>query len=184
MTTGRPIDEAPRDGTTILVEIMNRSGVPATGGYGFSLVKADPDSSGYWIEIERTAGNVRSLVGHSSILRWFPGDTDPTTLTLTPRTNWNYRPSSGSEGESFYEDWCEGCIHERPIREDYDNAIAQGLGCAIWMKTHLFDIDDPRYPTEWTHDRETKSPKCTAFERDTGQSQPRCAQTNDLFNAK
>lgn len=64
-----------------------------------------------------------------------------------------YRPSNGSEGESFMAQFCERCIHE-----DWEekNCPIIGLTMAYWE-------DEPEYPSEWTYDKEGK-PTCTKFE--------------------
>lgn len=175
---GRPISEAPRDGTVILVETMRYSGVPATGGYRFE--RMEPSSLGRsWCPV----GQKGIHYGESSILRWWPDGTDPATLTPTPRTNWSFIPSNGSHGEAIYDSWCRTCVHERAIREDHENAIRQGLGCDILARTMAFGIGDAEYPTEWTYDRKTGEPKCTARVEDKGQPPPeaRCDKTIDMF---
>lgn len=174
---GRPMAEAPRDGTVILVETMNYAGVPATGGHKFMRVA--PSKLG---DCWNPVGEPNMHYGTETLLRWWPADTDPATLTLTPRTNWNFIPNNGTAGEEFYESWCEQCIRERPIREDYDYAIANGLGCDIYCRTMAFGIGDPNYPTEWTY-APNGVPKCTAFELDVGHptQEPRCPLTLEMF---
>lgn len=178
--TGHPMSEAPRDGTVIIAESMNYYGVPETGGYEFRLVVPDGDG---WKPADQAAdANYRVHYGDGNFLRWFPANTDPKALVLTERTNWNFIPSNGTAGECFYGDWCGRCIRERPIREDYDNAVANGLGCDIYLRSMAFKINDPEYPTEWTY-KPDGMPKCTAFELDGGDrnQEPRCPSTKDLF---
>lgn len=177
---GRPLSEAPRDGTVILVETMNYSGVPETGGYAFE--KMVPSTSTVSDDSWSPVGQPNSIYGAGSILRWFPGDTDPATLTLTERTNWNFVPSNGTDGDIFYSENCERCIRERPIREDYDRALAMGLGCDIYLRSMAFKIGDPQYPTEWTY-KPDGVPKCTAFEKDVGEpkQEARCPLTIEMF---
>lgn len=84
-----------------------------------------------------------------------------------------YRPSNGTEGMGFIENWCENCVHEA----DEDKP------CQILGRTMAFQIDDPQYPKEWV---ETESgPKCTAY-REIGKDcgpEPieRCKATTDMF---
>lgn len=59
-----------------------------------------------------------------------------------------YRPSNGTEGELFCEEWCYLCIHE--------------VECEILTRTFIHDINDPEYPKEWIQDDD--GPQCTAFE--------------------
>lgn len=172
---GRPMREAPIDGTLIIAEVCNHSGVPETGGHSFQLMTRVGTG---W----SPSSNQNSHYGESSLLRWWPADTEIKTLTLTPRTNWNYQPSNGSAGDGFREEWCDRCIKERPIREDYENAVNEGLGCRILLDTMAFNIGDAQYPKEWTYAPDDV-PKCTAFELDTGSQtqQPRCDRTLEMF---
>jgi hypothetical protein len=81
-----------------------------------------------------------------------------------------YRPSNGTEGHGFIDEWCSNCERDR------------GGDCSILANTFVYDIDDPRYPPEWVRDEH--GPRCTAFiER--GKPIPvRCAHTADLFGDK
>ncbi len=63
-----------------------------------------------------------------------------------------YRPSNGTEGECFAEDYCYRCIA---------NDIAP---CPILLNTMAYQTTDAEYPREWTFD-ESGEPVCTAFER-------------------
>lgn len=65
-----------------------------------------------------------------------------------------YRPSNGTEGDFFMEDFCYRCKNDSE-----DNP------CPIIGRTMGYDIDDIRYPTEWICDDDRISnPRCTAFE--------------------
>lgn len=88
-----------------------------------------------------------------------------------------YRPSNGTEGCDFQDHWC--CRCERDAKFSYDNPE---LGCQILADTYAYDITDPKYPKEWTYDKKTAEPCCTAFvER--GKDIPcRCDKTIDLFS--
>lgn len=58
-----------------------------------------------------------------------------------------YRPSNGTEGESFIEDWCGTCKRDKAFR---DGGMQDGsLGCPIVADTLMYDVDDPKYPKEW-----------------------------------
>jgi hypothetical protein len=63
-----------------------------------------------------------------------------------------YRPSNGSEGEWFMEDFCYKC------------KMDENESCEIVAKTMFHDIGEPGYPKEWVYDIEG-NPMCTAFER-------------------
>lgn len=63
-----------------------------------------------------------------------------------------YRPSNGTEGESFMERYCYRCKHESPQAP-----------CPIIGNTMAHDVDDEQYPTEWIYGADGK-PTCTKFE--------------------
>ena len=64
-----------------------------------------------------------------------------------------YRPSNGTEGEWFMEEWCGRCQ-------------IKGI-CKIWPQTFLYHITDPEYPSQWIYD-ENGAPICVSF-RDAGE---------------
>jgi hypothetical protein len=64
-----------------------------------------------------------------------------------------YRPSNGTEGMAFCEHFCERCIHENPSQESKRK-------CDILTATMLYDVNEEKYPKEWTYD-ENGSPTCT-----------------------
>ena len=70
-----------------------------------------------------------------------------------------YRPSNGTEGMIFYDQWCNECVREIPVRErgDFEH------GCQIYADTQVLSIDEEGYPEEWTYDKDGE-PCCTAFE--------------------
>lgn len=87
----------------------------------------------------------------------------------------SYRPSNGTEGMIFDEQWCAHCTRDAAFREDMD----ANDGCPILAATFALDINHPDYPPEWVVD-DKGYPKCTAFTEDP--SQPvRCDRTLDLF---
>jgi hypothetical protein len=63
-----------------------------------------------------------------------------------------YRPSNGTEGMIFEENYCEQC---KKCNED---------GCIILFSAVVYEINEPLYPKEWVFDSEG-SPTCTAFEK-------------------
>ena len=65
-----------------------------------------------------------------------------------------YRPSSGTEGMHFTDKFCEQC----------KNADDDFAGCQISDRTMFFNIDDERYPKEWTYNSDGE-PTCTEFKK-------------------
>lgn len=66
-----------------------------------------------------------------------------------------YRPSNGTEGMWFEEQFCCQCINQHPDPE-------KGKNCDIACATFCYDLNDPEYPKEWCYDENDK-PTCTAF---------------------
>ena len=66
-----------------------------------------------------------------------------------------YRPSNGTAGEMFRQDWCERCHREQGGRQ-----------CKILTATLIHSVDESGYPKEWVRDVEgwPGNPRCTAFE--------------------
>jgi hypothetical protein len=60
-----------------------------------------------------------------------------------------YRPSNGTEGELFCEQFCYRCVH------DVDE------NCPILAATLVYQVGDEGYPNEWVQDEGV--PCCTAF---------------------
>lgn len=88
-----------------------------------------------------------------------------------------YRPSNGTEGADFQDQFCAHCERDRAFREtNYEGDPA--LGCQIVAKTFYLDIGDEGYPKEWIEDE--RGPRCTAFTTDPSKPE-RCENTLDLF---
>ena len=68
-----------------------------------------------------------------------------------------YRPSNGTEGEMFMEQFCYKCVHDKAYQD------GTGDSCEIICNTMVYSIDDPNYPKEWVFDSKGQ-PKCTKFE--------------------
>lgn len=64
-----------------------------------------------------------------------------------------YRPSNGTEGMIFEEQFCDRCVKNDPEK-----------GCEIQLNAFCYQIDDPQYPKEWIEDGNLENPRCTAFE--------------------
>ncbi len=67
-----------------------------------------------------------------------------------------YRPSNGTEGEMFMEQFCNRCGHD----EAYQNGT--GDSCEIVANTLFYALNDPKYPKEWKRDSNGE-PTCTQF---------------------
>ena len=83
-----------------------------------------------------------------------------------------YRPSNGSEGESFHAQFCDRCS-----RDKFDGD--GGESCPILLRAIAHGVDHPDYPAEWTYDSAGR-PTCTAFLGDEPE-QYRCTDTRDIF---
>lgn len=68
-----------------------------------------------------------------------------------------YRPSNGSEGEWFVEEYCMQCLH-------CDPDPCGPKQCEILCATLVFGVDEPGYPKEWTYN-EKNEPICTKWQK-------------------
>jgi hypothetical protein len=87
-----------------------------------------------------------------------------------------YRPSNGTEGDYFQDQWCAGCARDAAFRADPDS----GDGCPIVAATMIFNINEEEYPKEWIEDNNGGNARCTAFTTDPLKP-VRCDKTADLF---
>ncbi len=69
-----------------------------------------------------------------------------------------YRPSNGTEGEYFMEEFCYRCGRDAAFRL----SEAAEDSCPIVAATFRLKIDDPDYPREWIRE-DDGSCRCTAF---------------------
>ncbi len=71
-----------------------------------------------------------------------------------------YRPSNGTEGMCFIDEYCCNCIHGKyeHTGDTNDNP------CEILSRSFLYDVDEKEYPEEWTYD-DKGEPCCTAFKK-------------------
>lgn len=74
-----------------------------------------------------------------------------TTQRGSPRP---YRPSNGSEGMDFQEQYCFRCA-----KDNYPD----GPMCPIVADSYVYKIDDPEYPKAWIIG-DDGFPTCTEFE--------------------
>jgi len=90
-----------------------------------------------------------------------------------------YRPSSGTEGESFFTEWCCHCSKDKPHSEGKDfDACGPGEVCELIANSMAFDIDHEFYPKEWIYGADGRR-RCLAFEK---KGKPyRCPRTIDMF---
>ena len=68
-----------------------------------------------------------------------------------------YRPSNGSEGDWFIDKYCMRCIHCDPNPEGKKQ-------CEILMRSLVYSVDEPEYPSEWTYD-DKDQPICTEWKK-------------------
>lgn len=66
-----------------------------------------------------------------------------------------YCPSNGSEGMEFTDNYCMNCINCDPNPDGKKQ-------CMILCRSMAYDVNNPKYPEEWTYD-ENGEPTCTAF---------------------
>lgn len=92
-----------------------------------------------------------------------------------------YRPSNGTEGAIFIDNWCAQCERDHgmmaglPLEDCDDNSI-----CGIIADTYCYAVDDPAYPKEWQYGNDGQ-PRCTAY-LEKGQPIPIVDElTGDLF---
>lgn len=74
-----------------------------------------------------------------------------------------YQPSSGTEGEFFFEAWCRRCARDRAMREgDELEECDDNEVCGLIALSMAFKPGDAEYPAEWQYDKKGQ-PCCTAF---------------------
>ena len=66
-----------------------------------------------------------------------------------------YRPSNGTEGMKFMEQFCDRCRFGEVDEKT-------GEGCDIQLRSLVHNTDEPGYPAEWRFDFAGR-PDCTAF---------------------
>lgn len=70
-------------------------------------------------------------------------------------TNELYRPSNGSEGEWFINEYCMHCMHCDPD----PHGLKQ---CQILCASLCYSVNEEGYPKEWVYD-DHEEPKCTKW---------------------
>jgi len=71
-----------------------------------------------------------------------------------------YRPSCGTEGLDFMAKFCDRCEYDKDF---YETLMAED-GCPIIAKAMTHNVNDPKYPKEWTYKK--GSPICTKFKKE------------------
>jgi hypothetical protein len=93
-----------------------------------------------------------------------------------------YRPSCGTEGEMFFENWCRQCARDKAMNSgaELDECDDKEV-CDRIARSFAHNVDDPAYPAEWQIDKNGQ-PCCTAFVP-VGEPipEPRCERTIDMF---
>lgn len=92
-------------------------------------------------------------------------------------TNEPYRPSNGTQGADFQDQWCCHCQRDAAFQAD-----PNAEGCEIVAATFCYDITDPKYPKEWVYGNDGQ-PKCTAYTEDPT-CPVRCDKTIDMFESQ
>lgn len=91
-----------------------------------------------------------------------------------------YRPSTGTEGACFQEEYCCNCARDLAMNgaKDFDDCKPEEL-CQIIADTYAYDIGEPQYPKEWIEDE--NGARCTAFVPVGAEIRPpRCEKTLEL----
>lgn len=84
-----------------------------------------------------------------------------------------YRPSNGTEGMMFEEEFCSRCVKQ-------DGPDGDSM-CSVWDAAMFFSADEPDYPKELVWSPEGH-PICKAFDDGTKEKHaPRCPDTKDMF---
>jgi hypothetical protein len=74
-----------------------------------------------------------------------------------------YRPSNGSEGMVFMEQFCFKCGRDAKYQETQDGKY----GCPILSSSLFANIDHPLYPCQyWIQDDDGNNPRCEMFAED------------------
>ena len=81
--------------------------------------------------------------------------TDEMAEELKENAGKKWRPSNGTEGEIFIEEYCHNCICDDPENELYCSIIAQSMA---------YDIDEEQYPSEWQIGKDGQ-PTCTNYKQ-------------------
>ncbi len=73
-----------------------------------------------------------------------------------------YKPSNGTEGLLFFEQWCAKCSKEAAMNgtKQYDECDSSET-CKIIADTFFYRVDEDEYPSEWIV--KDGCPMCTAF---------------------
>lgn len=93
-----------------------------------------------------------------------------------------YRPSNGTEGFCFIEQWCATCARDAVSNGSKTfEECADGDLCQILADTFAYDIGDPEYPKDWVYDEQGR-PTCSAWVANGEPIPTRCTRTKDMFD--
>lgn len=73
----------------------------------------------------------------------------------------SFRPSNGTEGMDWMEDFCSQCIHDNPYLDDPEKKYMGKRSCELITNAMCFYPTDPEYPKEWVY--QAGKPVCTKF---------------------
>jgi hypothetical protein len=103
-------------------------------------------------------------------------------MTIIEAEAEKYRPSNGTDGASFFEEYCSNCARDKAMNGSKleDDCDDNDL-CQIIAATFRCEVTDPEYPHEWCYGKDG-FPCCTAFVP-AGEPipEPRCDHTPDMF---
>lgn len=93
-----------------------------------------------------------------------------------------YRPSNGSEGSLFIEQWCGSCARDPVLSEGKDPELCDDSDfCPIAPMSMAYGVNDAEYPKQWRYDA-GGHPCCTAWVEAFSEVPPlRCEFTIDMF---
>ena len=93
-----------------------------------------------------------------------------------------YRPSSGTEGFGFMEQWCGNCERDKEWSEGKPfDECGPDEACQLIADAFAYKVTDPEYPSEWVRAQDGR-PMCLAFKRNG--TPYRCLLTVDMFTGK
>lgn len=75
----------------------------------------------------------------------------------------SFRPSSGTEGMDWMEDFCFQCIHDNPYLDNNEKHWMGKRRCDLMTASMLFCPTEPEYPKEWIY--KDGKPICTKFQK-------------------
>ena len=100
------------------------------------------------------------------------------TVPKLPGEPW--RPSNGTDGDIFHEDWCQRCAKDKHMSEGIPfDQVAESDLCSILATSFLPDEPLP----EWRRLPDGRT-ICTAFIENCIEVKVRCTSTRDMFGGE